>query len=235
MLMSGEQRDDTHYRYGPGVYLTEISPDHGVKKILRNNRDGAIRNKDFIRKTECYVKIYKKDLPYLKKVAGKRNIWLHPREIDLNYVPFFYGYTDREGDEETCCLPRKENAYMAVAHSGSTICQASPKHILTTPEFVTAFSTYNDDEDDEVAHLANWRSNHAGTQHRNYERTTSPNVYLDEDDEYQNSSTSARFSQQRQQDTQESNVGTAIAGAAAVMAVGAAVLGIFYANRRENN
>ena len=49
MLMSDDQRDDTHYRYGPGVYLTEMSPDNGVKKILLNNRDGYTRNADFIR------------------------------------------------------------------------------------------------------------------------------------------------------------------------------------------
>ena len=53
-------------------------------------------NPDFIRKTLCYIKISKKDLPYLQKIkqVGKRNIWRNPEKIDLEMISSYFGYTD---------------------------------------------------------------------------------------------------------------------------------------------
>lgn len=185
VLVSDEHRDETNYRYGPGVYLTEMSPDNGELRILRNNRDGATKNPDFIRKTACYVKINKKVLPLAQKIEmqGKRNIWRNQKNVDLEHVSFYYGNT-KDGEFEATFHPSRQSQQQAVQDSGED----------------------DDDEEEEDNYL-------------------SPNFW---------GSTSVRPSQQ-QQDAQGSGVGTAIAGTAAAIAIGAAVLGLFSAYRRQNH
>ena len=232
--MSDDQREGTHYRYGPGVYLTEKSPNNGVNKILRNNRDGLTRNPNFIRKIKRYVKIDKKYLPYLKKVAGKRNVWLHEKEIDLHPISFFSGYTE-SAEEKFHSQPT-----IAWAQSQGWVVpsnrRSSPNHTLANSEFVDVFSAYDDDDDNKGDHSSpnSWELLEAPVPQRpNY--MTSSHSYRDEEDEYRYRHAASISRPSQQQVEQGSGLGTIVAGAAATIAVGAAVYGLFSAFRRKNN
>ena len=208
VLISDDQRGDTHYRYGPGVYLTEISPDNGKFKILLNNRDSTKLSSGFKRKTECYLKFDKKELPCVKKkkVRGKRNVWLHEKEINLHPISFSSGYTEsatKKFIRGPVITEAQSGGYINVRQECAVPSTrlASSNHTLAISEFVDAFSTYDDDQEDDE-----------------------PTTFI-----------SRPSQQQQQQVAQGSGLGTVVAGAAATIAVGAAVYGLFSAFRRKNN
>ena len=105
VLKSDDRREATNYHYGPGVYLTELSPDNDKFKIQRNNYDKVTRS-SIVHKTDCYFKFNKEDLCYAWKVElKKRNVWCNPDDIDLKRISFYCGYTEGRENQETLCVP----------------------------------------------------------------------------------------------------------------------------------
>lgn len=236
--MSDENnRSGTHSCYGPGVYLTEFSPSTNKVKILRNNYGGAADKPENTRKTDCYLKFYKEDLPTAQKVKGKRNVWRYPNEIDLQKISFYYGNTGNAGEEfvDNSHIRTKNVAQcggVAVVHSGkeTSLRRASPKHTLSISEFVDAFGTDDDGEDDEDDYPT-WVS--TSVQRQRYGRSNG--TFQNQVYQYGPPSSSPRPSQQKQDAQGSAGFVTIVVGAAATIAVGAAVFGLFSAFRRNNN
>lgn len=82
---------------GTGVYLTSLPPTTDDWRLLKNNWDGSgtrLAETLLLNKLDCldfYIGISSAHLPRAKKAPGKRDIWMVPHDINLNYVPHEIG------------------------------------------------------------------------------------------------------------------------------------------------
>lgn len=207
LLKSSKDRDGTNHCYGDGVYLTSLQPETGRGKIKKNNLDGVAHMPKFADKTqECYFKFDKRNLPGVICVErnGGRDVWRFPNDINLSQISFYHGYTD-ESDSETYQQNNSSTTYAEMSTS-------------TTEGWTSDLYDY---EGRSLARTNRFSESASGSRYqpeRSFGRSRGNDVY---------------GSSQQQQEPETSGLGF-IAGTAAVLAIGAAALGLFAASRPAN-
>lgn len=207
LLKSSKDRDGTNHCYGDGVYLTSLQPETGRGKIKKNNLDGVANKPKYADKTqECYFKFDKRNLPGVICVKRKegRDVWRFPNDINLSQISFYHGYTDKS-DSETYQQNNSSTTYAEMSTS-------------TTEGWTSDLYDY---EGRSLARTNRFSESASGSRYqpeRSFGRSRGNDVY---------------GSSQQQQEPETSGLGF-IAGTAAVLAIGAAALGLFAASRPAN-
>ena len=105
LLSSSENRKESNFHYGPGVYFTTIPPSKNAKKkIWRNNYVYSRCHNES--KVDCYLRFsgielfnrYGNQLEHIKRTKEgkkiKRKIWKVPTDIPIDEFQVYYGKTD---------------------------------------------------------------------------------------------------------------------------------------------
>lgn len=217
LLKSSKDRDGTNHRYGDGVYLTSLQPETGRGKIKKNNLDGVANKPKYADKTqECYFKFDKRNLPGVKNVEtkGSRDVWRFPNDINLSKISFYHGYTD-ESEYETY---QQNNSSTTYAERYLPEGNNRTYETSTTEGWTSDLYDY---EGRSLARTNRFSESASGSRYqpeRSFGRSRGNDVY---------------GSSQQQQEPETSGLGF-IAGTAAVLAIGAAALGLFAASRPAN-
>ena len=70
--------------FGKGVYLTSMGEKYSVKEIVVNNWGDSKACIELNKaKVKFYFKVNSSDIPGVKSVAEKRDVWLYPDDLDL--------------------------------------------------------------------------------------------------------------------------------------------------------
>jgi len=107
LLSSSENRKESNFHYGPGVYFTTIPPSKNAKKkIWRNNYVYSRCHNES--KVDYYLRFsgielfnrYGNQLEHIKRTKegkkSKRKIWKVPTDIQIDEFQVYYGKTDDE-------------------------------------------------------------------------------------------------------------------------------------------
>ena len=71
--------------------MTELGPEHGKEKILKNNYGINIQKG----KADYYFKFLTSQLPGAQRnIVDKRIVWRIPQGIDLNSIPYATGHSE---------------------------------------------------------------------------------------------------------------------------------------------